>query len=361
MSWLLGRTTAEWVDEDAISLSSDLPIGFWRPTHNDLKGTFFEKTEYSPAHGKIYGNSEKIANHVVNHFNRVKNGKNFGVLFSGEKGLGKSLSVKLIVEKLYKEHPVIFVEQPLEDLAKLLNSVKDAVIIFDEFEKTFEDDEGEQDELLSILDGKSNENNNLYLFTVNETYRINENMISRPGRIMYHYKFKTLDVDTIRAYFEDVLSDKSRINELIDELANYNLVSMDILSSLALEVNTFPELSTSEIFEYFNIECTASTTAVKYHYLDEHGEEQIYEDVSYNNPGEDYQTWVNGDDFLVKIVIPRKLHNNFKKVYSEVVRDKTKDNWELEKGEVYPQYLYAEVAAYENFSERAQRLGSYID
>lgn len=359
--YLLGRTDAKYVDDDAVSLSQNLPVGFWKVSYEELQGIFFEKTNYSTAHGKIYGNSEKIANHIVEHFNRVKNGKNFGVLFSGERGLGKSLSVKLIIEKLCKDHPVVFVDGPNEGLSDLLNTVKNGVIVFDEFEKTFDDDEGQQENLLSILDGKTNENNNLYLFTVNNTYRMNDNLISRPGRIMYHYKFKTLDVETIRAYLEDALDDKSRVEEAVDELTNYNLVSMDILSSLALEMNTFPELKVSEIFDYFNIECSASQIAIKYHYLDEHGNEQVYEDTSYQDPGEEYSTWVN-DDWYVKIVIPHQLKKDFKKIYSEVCRDRTKDNYEnLKKNEVMPKFLYVEVAPYTDLITRANQVGSYID
>ena len=52
---------------------------------------------------------------------------------------------------------------------------------------------------------KKNENRNLYLFSCNNLYKINQFFLSRPGRIFYHFKFDSLSSEVIQEYLKDNL------------------------------------------------------------------------------------------------------------------------------------------------------------
>lgn len=355
MPFMLSRGEASWCDEENVVIEKELPLGFWHATTAQMRGSYFEKAVYDCAHGKIYGNSEEISNHIVERFERVKDGRNFGVLMSGGKGLGKSLTLKLCIEKLKDKYPIVFVDAMFGGLPEMLNQIKNCVVIMDEFEKTMEEKRGDQELLLSILDGKTNGNNNLYLFTVNNVYRIDENLKSRPGRIMYHYKFKSVDTETMRNYFEENLNDKSKVDEIIEALDNFDYLSMDILTAVASEMNVFPDVGINKILGYLNVESTSVNVKTIFHFTDCEGKETTEEDISCGvDPNRPFVRWVNDDDWQVRYAMPQRLTKKLQKVPFEITADRTKDNYELEEGEVYPVFGYVEVCIYEdNFYKRA--------
>ena len=113
-----------------------------------------------------------------------------------------------------------------------------------------------QEKFLSLLDGTAGANGNLFILTCNDISELNENLISRPGRIRYHYKFSSLGIDEIKAYCEDNLKDKSKEEGIIEELLSANYVSHDILISLVNEINDFG-CTAEEAMEYLNVEGTS--------------------------------------------------------------------------------------------------------
>lgn len=259
------ENTVKYVDADSVDdlkLSKDVPVGVWKLSCAQYVGFYLEETEIKLSHGKIYGDAQDIADHVVEAFEKNDPNKNLGVLFSGEKGLGKTLTTRLILEKFYGKKPIIIISEYINGMTDFISNFKGCVVLMDEFEKftggnTDSEDENsltKQESLLSIFDGNTGCSGNLFLLTVNNTYKLNENLKSRPGRMRYHYKFTSENATVVRNYCNDNLNNKEIIEDVVETLGSAGFVSMDILSSFVDELNKFPDKKPSEVLKYFNIE-----------------------------------------------------------------------------------------------------------
>ena len=259
------ENTVKYVEADSIDdlkLSKEVPVGVWKLSCAQYVGFYLEETEIKLSHGKIYGDAQDIADHVAEAFEKNDPNKNLGVLFSGEKGLGKTLTTRLILEKFYGKKPIIIISEYINGMADFISKFKGCVILMDEFEKftggnTDSEDENsltKQESLLSIFDGNTGCSGNLFLLTVNNTYKLNENLKSRPGRMRYHYKFTSENATVVRNYCNDNLNNKEIIEDVVETLGSAGFVSMDILSSFVDELNKFPDKKPSEVLKYFNIE-----------------------------------------------------------------------------------------------------------
>lgn len=261
MAYLVGRTSIDIISDDAVDIRENLPAGFYKLEAAPMRGFYLEKADYNTAHGKIYGKSDMIASHVADAYERSD--RSLGVLFSGGKGLGKSLTTRLIVEKLMAKHPVIIVNKYIDGMFDFLEPIKNVVYLFDEFEKTMRGNVNEQssngnattkqDQILTFLDGTASGTHNLFLLTVNEKRELNDNLLSRPGRIRYHYQFESCDADTIRNYCKDNLKKPELESEIVDTLTATRYVSLDIVRALVDEVNTY-DVTVSEAMNYLNID-----------------------------------------------------------------------------------------------------------
>ena len=259
------ENTVKYVDADSVDdleLSKGVPIGVWKLSCAQYVGFYLEETEIKLSHGKIYGDAQNIADHVADAFEKNDPSKNLGVLFSGEKGLGKTLTTRLILEKFYNKKPIIIISEYINGMTDFISKFKGCVVLMDEFEKftggnTDSEDENsltKQESLLSIFDGNTGCSGNLFLLTVNNTYKLNENLKSRPGRMRYHYKFTSENATVVRNYCNDNLNNKEIIEDVVETLGSAGFVSMDILSSFVDELNKFPDKKPSEVLKYFNIE-----------------------------------------------------------------------------------------------------------
>ena len=259
------ENTVKYVEADSVDdlkLSKEVPVGVWKLSCAQYVGFYLEETEIKLSHGKIYGDAQDIADHVAEAFEKNDPNKNLGVLFSGEKGLGKTLTTRLILEKFYGKKPIIIISEYINGMADFISKFKGCVILMDEFEKftggnTDSEDENsltKQESLLSIFDGNTGCSGNLFLLTVNNTYKLNENLKSRPGRMRYHYKFTSENATVVRNYCNDNLNNKEIIEDVVETLGSAGFVSMDILSSFVDELNKFPDKKPSEVLKYFNIE-----------------------------------------------------------------------------------------------------------
>lgn len=261
MAYLVGKTSVDIISDDAVDIRDNLPAGFYKLEAAPMRGFYLDKADYNTAHGKIYGKSDMIASHVADAYE--KSDRSLGVLFSGGKGLGKSLTTRLIIEKLMSRHPVIIINKYIDGMFDFLEPVKNVVYLFDEFEKTMRGNVNEQsnnnnattkqDQILTFLDGTASGTHNLFLFTVNEKRELNDNLLSRPGRIRYHYQFESCDAETIRNYCKDNLKRPELESEIIDTLTATRYVSLDIVRALVDEVNTY-DVTVSEAMNYLNID-----------------------------------------------------------------------------------------------------------
>lgn len=261
MAYLVGKTSVDIISDDAVDIRDNLPTGFYKLEAAPMRGFYLDKADYNTAHGKIYGKSDVIASHVADAYE--KSDRSLGVLFSGGKGLGKSLTTRLIIEKLMSRHPVIIINKYIDGMFDFLEPIKNVVYLFDEFEKTMRGNVNEQssnnnattkqDQILTFLDGTASGTHNLFLFTVNEKRELNDNLLSRPGRIRYHYQFESCDAETIRNYCKDNLKRPELESEIVDTLTATRYVSLDIVRALVDEVNTY-DVTVSEAMNYLNID-----------------------------------------------------------------------------------------------------------
>lgn len=221
-----------------ITLLEEIPVGIWLLLQDELTKEFYlERQPNFTLPDKIYGNEKAIALRYLETFRKVS--KNTGVLLTGQKGNGKSLTAKIVCQS--STLPVILITQPFvgEVFQSFLGSMKQEVIIFiDEFEKVYSEDK-QQEEFLPILDGVF-ESKKLFLFTSN-SMRINDFLKNRPGRIRYLRKYRGLTPDVIDEIIEDKLEDKTKKEALIQLVHVLSNISMDVLLHLIEELNFYGE------------------------------------------------------------------------------------------------------------------------
>lgn len=210
-------------------------IGFYLTTRNDMV-----------VEEKIYGCHPEKARKVLSAFGDFH--RSLGVIMSGAKGIGKSVSAKLIAaEALKAGMPVIVCDQYIPGIASFIESIEQEVmILFDEFDKAFAktDDENPQASMLSLFDGTA-VGKKLYVVTCNYLNGLNDYLVNRPGRFHYHFRFDYPDSDGIREYLGDKLTEAGR--KQIEDVVSFSKkvdLNYDCLRSIAFEINrgsTFAE------------------------------------------------------------------------------------------------------------------------
>lgn len=205
-----------------------------------MQGLFFEEAGDFTHPGKLYGDVTKRAERILNTFNDRPGGT--GVLLTGEKGSGKTMLAKLISYKAGVELgiPTIIVNTDMtgDAFCGIINDLPSAVVIFDEFEKVY--DEKAQAEILTLLEGVYS-SKKLFLFTCNNKNRLNEHMINRPGRIFYYYEYNGLEKDFIVEYCKDNLKDVSKTDSVVLAATIVGKFNFDMLKSLVEEMNRYDE------------------------------------------------------------------------------------------------------------------------
>ena len=217
-----------------------LPVGTYLVNFNPMAGfSLTIRNDLTVTEDKIYGNSMNKVNKVMKSYNVVD--RNFGVLLSGQKGIGKSLFVRLLAEEAIKMNmPVVTVTAPAPGIANFISSIEqDCVVIFDEFEKTFTmtEEENQQDALLSLFDGMDG-GHKLFIVTCNDLDHISQYMLNRPGRFHYHFTMMPPTPEEVEEYMKDKLEPQYHHN--IHDVVNLaNLVDMpyDYLRAIAFELN----------------------------------------------------------------------------------------------------------------------------
>ena len=193
---------------------------------------------------KIYGKTSEIIRRVAMAWEGLDS--NLGILLNGVRGTGKTVSARLMANwALERGVPVLVVSSPIP-LGSVLSSLQqDVVVIFDEFEKTHPDGDGdrEQERLLSALDGMSNSQfKRLFIFTTNDR-DLNENLLDRPGRIRYIWEFSRLSQDIVDEIIDDLLEPdlKHLRGDINRYLKSRSVLSVDVVKTVIKEVNLFRE------------------------------------------------------------------------------------------------------------------------
>lgn len=224
---------------EELVVMNELPVGIYSVQASQFEGPYLERTkDVEVKEEKIYGNYKDKADKIIKTFKRSD--RSVGVILSGEKGLGKSLTAGIIAERCIEDLkiPVIIVTQPYGFLDDFINSIEQEVmVLFDEFEKKF-DDEAQQN-LLTFFDGNAvTQQKRIYVITCNNFKNLNEYFINRPGRFHYHFRFTTPNLDEITEYLNDNLDEQYK--DYINEISMFGIstgINFDCLRAIVSEVN----------------------------------------------------------------------------------------------------------------------------
>ena len=140
-------------ETSSLDISEVLPAGNYIVNIDQYGNYFLSCVEPFVRIGKIYGDSVKNADRILNTYKNRESST--GVLLTGEKGSGKTMLAKNIAIKGAEEGmPCIIVNSPFhgDTFNKFIQNIKQpSIIFFDEFEKVYPSDK--QTHILTLLDG----------------------------------------------------------------------------------------------------------------------------------------------------------------------------------------------------------------
>lgn len=235
-----------------------------------------------PIEFKVYGPVEERVKRIYRRYDYQNQSSmhNTGVLLSGLKGTGKTILLRKVTLEAYERGlPVINVNNYAPGIDTFFGGITQPVlVIFDEFEKTFGDNR-QQERLLSMIDGTGSKNGHLFIFAANNLQSVTNYMLSRPGRVHYHFRYQALSDEVIEQYIKDYIKDPERLKVARTVLKPVE-VTFDILQAVVWEVNQ--GYSKEEIIEGLNIDTTIKFRLV---FVFKDGSEIVSDvaDLNYNN------------------------------------------------------------------------------
>lgn len=206
-----------------------------------------QKKKFTKPTFKLYGNQLSLVDDVLDAFERSD--KSIGVILSGDKGTGKTVFSKMLsVKANEKGLPTILVNNNVSGVSNFLARIDEpALIMFDEFEKKFQDSlqggsgEDSQSDMLSLFDGVMG-GKNLYVLTVNDIVDLSPYLLNRPGRFMYSIRMNEPTPKNIKDYLHDKLEkDVENREKQIDDIIRFSFkfpLSYDILDTLVFQLNS---------------------------------------------------------------------------------------------------------------------------
>lgn len=142
-----------------------------------------------------------------------------------------------------EDYPVIIIDQAYNGIPDIIDKIdQKCVVLFDEFEKVFVDDDADSDcvtqnSLLSMFDGINN-GKKLFIITCNNLKYISEYVINRPGRFHYHFRFDYPTPEEVETYLKDNI--KKDFYNQIESVKKFSMladINYDCLRSIAFELN----------------------------------------------------------------------------------------------------------------------------
>lgn len=251
------------VYDDSMQTHDQLPAQAYLACFDPQSGPFLKKYSDLEVSEKVYGvHSEKV-DKVLNSFKAFS--RNLGVILSGDKGIGKSLFSKLLsIKAIESGYPLIIVNSYFPGIGEYLAEIEqEVVVLFDEFDKTFEISEranrsdnsekrSPQTEMLTLFDGVA-QGKKLFVVTCNDINALSKFIVNRPGRFHYHFRFEYPTAIEVEEYLMDSLKTDEAKKEIrnVISFSQKTKLNYDCLRSIAFELNL--GLSFKEAIQDLNI------------------------------------------------------------------------------------------------------------
>ena len=215
--------------------------------------------DLAPPSYRVYGRRDTTIAKVLRTYGVLD--RSLGVLFEGDKGIGKSSTTVELARQARDlfNIPVVFVNHDTPGIADFLAELGECVIVFDEFEKNFPNgrDGSSQNQFLSLFDGVDS-TKRLYIVTVNETHRLSPYFMNRPGRFHYLISFDYPDPDAVHEYVTNEAPGASaaQVSDVVSFAFGARL-NYDHLRAIVTELNIAgPDSSVAELVADLNIRDT---------------------------------------------------------------------------------------------------------
>ncbi len=215
--------------------------------------------DLSPPSYRVYGRRDETITKVLRTYGVLD--RSLGVLFEGDKGIGKSSTTVELARQARDAFnlPVVFVNHDTPGIADFLSELGECVIVFDEFEKNFprNRESNSQDQFLSLFDGVD-ATKRLYIVTVNETNKLSPYFLNRPGRFHYLISFDYPDPDAVAEYVtnEAPTASAAQVSATV-AFAFGACLNYDHLRAIVTELNIAgPDASVPELVADLNIRDT---------------------------------------------------------------------------------------------------------
>lgn len=296
-------TTVSVISFDDDTIKDQLKPAVYSVGFNMMTGYYLNKVgDKLNTPSKVYGRVGQRVEKIMTSYNNA--GASFGVLMSGDKGSGKTMTSSIVANRAIEELglPVILVEDSFDpsSLASFIQKIGECVLFFDEFGKRFNDKQGEQGELLSLMDGTGS-CKRLVMLTENERSDINRYMLNRPGRLHYHFQYGKLDLDTIEEFCEEQGIEEEVVQKIHLRCEMSREFSFDVLQALVKEYKLYGG-DIDKLAVDLNIESIYTPqrpTAMVLSVIDQSiGEEVAFHEVPTEFPNAHYNTRIpldNGD------------------------------------------------------------------
>ena len=194
---------------------------------------------------KIYGLETSFVNRVLKTYENTTG--NLGILLNGVRGTGKTVSSKIIANKL--NQPTVVIDVPFNGTVDFLSSIpQDITVFLDEYEKTF----NESSTMLTIMDGVLNsDNRRVFLLTTNDLF-VDRNLLQRPSRIRYMKSYEDLSPRVVEEIVDDFLMHTEFKTDMLKFISCLELITVDVVKAIIQETNIHKE-SPYDFAELFNV------------------------------------------------------------------------------------------------------------
>lgn len=195
---------------------------------------------------------KKFISKVLNYFN-LKNKSTVGVMLTGLKGSGKTITSKKIA--LDSKLPIIIVDTqfPANRLQDFFDKFKqEVVVIFDEIEKN--KDRWDSEKLLNFLDGISSTCRKIVIFTCNNDEKLCDFIKDRCSRVRYWKQFNELPEADIYELCLREMEDENKASSLTSFITqNFKTISFDNVLSFVEELKMDENCSYEELLNDLNV------------------------------------------------------------------------------------------------------------